>query len=113
MSEVKLLELPEIARYSVCGDIAYPVSDDPDGGYVDYDDHVAAMHAYARANLAEREREVEALRALFEEVDELLCTHPQAASYPDGPCIEREMRECLIAARDKARAALEQEDARG
>ena len=84
--------------------------------------HVEAAHnhhafemaqQWLHAHLAEREREVEALRALFEEVDELLCTHPQAASYPDGPCIEREMRECLIAARDKARAALEQEDARG
>jgi len=52
MSEVKLLELPEPWQ---CETAMCPALYTP-----------AQMHAYARAHLAEREREVEALRAEVE-----------------------------------------------
>lgn len=65
-AEPDLLPLPWIERYAVVGDIAYPVSSDPDGDYVAHDDHTAAMQAYARANVANataaKDAEVEALR---------------------------------------------------
>jgi len=32
-----------IKRYTVSGDISYPVHEDPEGDYVTYDDHVAAI----------------------------------------------------------------------
>ncbi|MBS0200484.1 MAG: hypothetical protein JSR70_08545 [Proteobacteria bacterium] len=43
-----LPELPFIQRFRVDGDIAYPISEDPEGSVVDYDDHCSAMHNYAR-----------------------------------------------------------------
>lgn len=70
MADVELLPLPWIERYSVVGDIAYPVSSDPDGDYVAHDDHTDAMQAYARANVAHAtaplQAEVDALRAEVE-----------------------------------------------
>src|SRR5690606_21557584 len=73
MADVELLPLPAITRYTVCGDIAYPIYEDADGSFVDYDDHVAAMHAYARANMkpliAENERLKEALEMMVEMVE--------------------------------------------
>lgn len=35
-----------IQRYTVSGDIAYPINEDPEGDYVTYEDHVAAIEAY-------------------------------------------------------------------
>lgn len=34
-----------IQRYTVSGDIAYPINEDPEGDYVTYEDHVAAIEA--------------------------------------------------------------------
>jgi hypothetical protein len=51
---IALPELPSITRYRVDGDIAYPVSEDPDGSMVDYEDHVSAMRAYGQACFAMR-----------------------------------------------------------
>src|SRR5690606_22124416 len=34
-----------IQRYTVSGDIAYPIHKDPEGDYVTYEDHVAAIEA--------------------------------------------------------------------
>lgn len=59
-AETDLLPMPWIERYAVVGDIAYPVSSDPDGDYVAHDDHAAAMQAYARACVSSA---TEALRA--------------------------------------------------
>lgn len=38
------------------------------------------------------------LAALRDLVTELLASHPVARSYPDGPCIEKEMRADLVVA---------------
>lgn len=69
MSEIKMLPLPDIERYEVVGDIAYPINSDPNGDYVEYDGHVSAMADYARAvaehNVKKRDAEIEALRALL------------------------------------------------
>jgi len=67
MSEVKLLELPEPWQ---CETAMCPALYTP-----------AQMHAYARAHLAEREREVEALRAEVESLKSDLSDYMQAANY--------------------------------
>ena len=68
-AETDLLPLPWIERYAVVGDIAYPVSSDPDGDYVAHDDHAAAMQAYARACVSSA---TEALRAEVERLNALI-----------------------------------------
>ena len=35
----------DIKRYTISGDIAYPIHEDPEGDYVSYEDHVAAIEA--------------------------------------------------------------------
>ena len=97
MSEVKLLELPEPWQ---CETAMCPALYTP-----------AQMHAYARAHLAEREREVEALRELASQL-QYADKHAQVTKDVAGEFI------CLppwlwIEIRDKARAALEQETTNG
>jgi hypothetical protein len=114
-----LLPLPWIERYAVVGDIAYPVSSDPDGDYVAHDDHTDAMQAYARACVSSatealraevelwrhkaaihkyrRERLAEALRGLLNDTQ-----------HKDHNCGDAEW--CPVIA---ARAALEQETTNG
>src|SRR5690606_33772664 len=41
----KIMTIDSIKRYTVSGDIAYPVHEDPEGDYVTYEDHVAAIEA--------------------------------------------------------------------
>ena len=81
-AETDLLPLPWIERYAVVGDIAYPVSSDPDGDYVAHDDHAAAMQAYARACVSSA---TEALRA-------------KAAEHRDGRLAALERAERLAEA---------------
>ncbi|WP_221893224.1 hypothetical protein [Pusillimonas minor] len=40
----------DIKRYAVSGDIAYPIHEEPEGDYVTYEDHVAAIEADRQAN---------------------------------------------------------------
>jgi len=77
-AETDLLPMPWIERYAVVGDIAYPVSSDPDGDYVAHDDHAAAMQAYARACVSSA---TEALRAEVESLKSDLSDYMQAANY--------------------------------
>ncbi|MFA7386491.1 MAG: hypothetical protein WCZ87_02385 [Thiohalobacteraceae bacterium] len=41
----KIMTIDSIKRYTVSGDIAYPIHEDPEGDYVTYEDHVAAIKA--------------------------------------------------------------------
>src|SRR5690606_10138903 len=41
----KIMTIDSIKRYTVSGDIAYPVHEDPEGDFVTYEDHVAAIEA--------------------------------------------------------------------
>jgi hypothetical protein len=60
-----------------------------------------ATHAAVSAALAElttrRARDAE-VEALVEVVSDLLSSHPKASTYPDGPCIEKQTRDELVAA---------------
>jgi hypothetical protein len=55
---------------------------------------IAALVVELEARRA-RDAEVE---ALVEVVSDLLSSHPKASTYPDGPCIEKQTRDELVAA---------------
>lgn len=54
----KIMTIDRIKRYAVSGDIAYPIHEDPEGDYVTYEDHVAAIEAY-RKRITELESQLE------------------------------------------------------
>lgn len=62
-----------IRRYAVSGDIAYPVCEDPEGDYVTYEDHVAAIEADRKTT----EKQLTAYRGLVNSLEARL-THLQA-----------------------------------
>ena len=52
--EIQLPELPFVQRWRTTGWGSSGIIEDSEGEYVDYDDHVAAMRAYAQAALNAR-----------------------------------------------------------